>query len=234
MASIINRSFLTYFRNYSSSKCLPLIKSIRSMSTDHHRPLMLMNIPHIASPNLFLVMKNFFSRIIINGYFDSTFAIKPFCDGARQALMVVSHLIANDQFDDLPGFVTQQVINEVKQNYKHLTSQQKQQIPVEESEIIFSYPYSIGIGMDEQTKTYLVEVSMIFHVLKNPELYQEEMIHATGNTASNMIATMRKMRDNVIVCNYKFLRNMSKNANDDSWIITGLNHWSPTEYFKQE
>ncbi len=108
MASIISRSCLTSLRNLSSPKYLSLI-NIRSISSHHDRPLMLMNIPHIAYPNVFLMIKNFFSRIIINGYFDSTFAIKPFSDGARQALTVVSHLIGNGQFDDLPGFVTREV-----------------------------------------------------------------------------------------------------------------------------
>jgi hypothetical protein len=84
--------------------------SIRSISSaQHHRPLMLMDLPRIAYPNVFHMIKNFFSRALINGYFDSTFAIKPFCDGARQALTVVSHLIANEQFNDLDGFVTREV-----------------------------------------------------------------------------------------------------------------------------
>jgi len=47
--------------------------------------------------------------MLINGYFDQTFAIKSFSDGARQALTVVSRLISNGQFDDLSGFVTQEV-----------------------------------------------------------------------------------------------------------------------------
>lgn len=68
-----------------------------------------MDIPRIAYPNIFLVLKNFFSRAIINGYFDPNFSIKSFSDGAQQALVVVSQLIANGQFDDLPGFVTPEV-----------------------------------------------------------------------------------------------------------------------------
>ncbi|CAF3406497.1 unnamed protein product [Rotaria sp. Silwood1] len=239
MASILSRSFLMMsLRKSSSFKRYPLVY-IRSISSDHHhqhqhyRPLMLMDLPHIAYPNIFLIIKNFFSRLIINGHFDSTFAIKPFCDGARQALTVVSQLIGNGQFDDLPGFVTREVINEVKQNYEHLSSQQKQQIPVEEGEIIFSCPYLIGLIMDEQANTRMVEITMIFHVLKNPELYREEMFEGSGSAFSNWLSTVKKMRDNIIVCNYKFLRDMSKNASDDSWIITGLNHWSPNEYFQQ-
>ena len=47
--------------------------------------------------------------MIISTYFDSTFAIQPFTEGARQALTVVSQLIANGQFDDLHGFVTREV-----------------------------------------------------------------------------------------------------------------------------
>lgn len=69
---------------------------------------------------------------------------------------------------------------------------------------------------------------MIFHVLKDPDSYREEMMN---NTAGDWLTTMRKMRDNIIVCNYKFLRDMSRDATDDSWIITGLNHWLPNDYF---
>ena len=81
---------------------------IRSVSTDK-RPLMLMDLPRVVYPNLVLTMKNFFSRVIISGYFDSTFAIQPFTEGARQALTVVSRLIGNGQFDDLSSFLTKEV-----------------------------------------------------------------------------------------------------------------------------
>ena len=110
MASIISRCF-------SNAKYVFSMKCIRSMSTDHHRRLMLMDLPQIASPNLMQMMKNVVSRIVINGSFDSTFAIKPFCQGARQALIVVSHLIGNGQFDDLPGFVSQEVKLSLTMNY---------------------------------------------------------------------------------------------------------------------
>lgn len=103
MASILNRSLLLKSLHTS----YVYIRSVSS--TQQHRPLMLMDIPHVVYPNMFLIIKNFFSRMIINGYFDSTFAIKPFTDGAKQAVTVVSQLIANEQFDDLPGFVTREV-----------------------------------------------------------------------------------------------------------------------------
>ena len=70
---------------------------------------MLMDLPRITYPNVFLMIRNFFSRVIISGYFDSTFTIQSFSDGARQALTVVSHLIANEQFDDLKGLVAREV-----------------------------------------------------------------------------------------------------------------------------
>ena len=73
---------------------------------------------------------------------------------------------------------------------------------------------------------------MIFHVLKDPGSYREEMLESTGNTVANWAAAVKKIRDNIIVCNYKFLRDMSRNAKDDSWIITGLNHWLPNDYLQ--
>lgn len=86
------------------------MRSLRLVSsTQEQRPLMLMDLPQIAYPNVFLMVRNFFSRAIINGYFDSSFTIQSFCDGARQALIVVSHLIANEQFNDLNKLVTREV-----------------------------------------------------------------------------------------------------------------------------
>ncbi len=145
---------------------------------------------------------------------------------------------------------TKQVINEVKRNYANLSSEQKQKIPIEESEIVFTYPYLIGFIMDDQASkniihyyllvkikiildSRLVEITMIFHILKDRESYREAMMQTTGNAATNWATAVKKMRDNIVVCNYKFLRDMSKNAKDDSWIISGLNHWLPSEYEQQ-
>lgn len=71
--------------------------------------MMLMDLPRIVYPNVFLTIKNFFSRMLITGYFDQSFTIKSFSEGARQALTVASQLIANGQFDDLEGFATREV-----------------------------------------------------------------------------------------------------------------------------
>lgn len=96
-----SRPFLTSLLNYSNYH--------RRYLSSNNRPMVLMNLPRIVYPNLFLTIKNFFSRMLINGYFDSNFAMKSFSDGARQALTVVSQLIGNGQFDDLKGFATQEV-----------------------------------------------------------------------------------------------------------------------------
>jgi hypothetical protein len=71
---------------------------------------------------------------------------------------------------------------------------------------------------------------MIFHVVKDPQSYYDEMMQSTGTPMANWTSTVRTIRDNIIVCNYKFRRDLSPHAHDDSWIITGLNHWLPIEY----
>lgn len=71
---------------------------------------------------------------------------------------------------------------------------------------------------------------MIFHLLKDRNSYQQEMFQGSASAVNDWTEKMKKMRNDIVVCNYKFLRDMSKNANDDSWIITGLNHWLPSEY----
>lgn len=111
MTFIMNRSsrlFLTSILTYP-----PKVLSFnqRCYMSSNQRPMMLMNLPRIVYPNLFFTIRNFISRLLITGYFDPTFAIKPFSEGTRQALTVVSRLIGNGQFDELSGFVTQEVEN---------------------------------------------------------------------------------------------------------------------------
>ena len=100
------RPIVTCLLNHSPRFLSP---SYVRYNSSNPRPMMLMDLPRIVYPNLFLSVKNFFARMLISTYFDSTFAIKPFSDGARQAVTVVSRLIGNEQFDDLSGFVTEEV-----------------------------------------------------------------------------------------------------------------------------
>jgi hypothetical protein len=44
----------------------------------------------------------------------------------------------------------------VKQNYENLSSKQKKIIPVDEAEIVFSYPHIIGLIMDEKTSKEII------------------------------------------------------------------------------
>lgn len=72
---------------------------------------------------------------------------------------------------------------------------------------------------------------MVFHVIKDVESYREEMLQGSGTPAGNWLSAVRKMRDEIIICNYKFLRNITPNTNDDSWMIVSLNHWRPKDYY---
>ena len=103
MASLLNRTRWITFRPSGLKLC-----RVRFSST-HPSPLMLTNLPPVIYPNLFLFMRNLVTRLTITNTLDRSFAIKPFCEGARQALTVVSHLIGQEQFDDLPGFVSKEV-----------------------------------------------------------------------------------------------------------------------------
>lgn len=109
MAFILARSSRTSLRSLCQYSSKYLFPSLIRMNSSEQRPMMLMDLPRVVYPNVFLTIKNFFSRILINGYFDPNFAIQPFTDGARQALMVVSKLISDGQFDELAAFVTPEV-----------------------------------------------------------------------------------------------------------------------------
>ena len=132
MAFILARSSRLTLRSLCQNSPKLFSSSLIRKNSSDQRPMMLMDLPRVVYPNFFLTMKNFFSRLLINGYFDPNFAIQPFTEGTRQALIVASRLIADGQFEDLAGFVTPEVLEEVKRNYQSLSAEQKQKIAVEE------------------------------------------------------------------------------------------------------
>ena len=112
MASILSRRLFVSLRHHPRlrSTCLT---DVHRMSSTQQSPMMLMTLPHLVYPNIFLFMRNLISRAVLSNYLDKSFAIQPFYEGARQALTVVSRLIGNGQFEDMPSFVTQEVEEKV-------------------------------------------------------------------------------------------------------------------------
>ncbi|XP_022248650.1 uncharacterized protein LOC106465103 isoform X2 [Limulus polyphemus] len=110
----------------------------------------LTDFPHIVWPSLFLTVKNWIqTKIIIQPYLDKQFNHKDFVVGAKQALGVVSSLLAVGDFEGLDGLVTQNAIAEIKKNYLTLNVQQRQELEVKLNDIYFCFPYQIGIMLED-------------------------------------------------------------------------------------
>ncbi|CAF0832447.1 unnamed protein product [Didymodactylos carnosus] len=177
--------------------------------------MMLMNgIHRTIYPNIFKTIRNFFFRVLISGYFDSTFELKTFTEGAKQAVTVVSHYISQGRFDDLNGLVVKDAINEIRQNFQSLPAAHKQKIPVLFDEIIFSFPYEIGIIIEDKS---------------GKEKHVEQHMNMDLSTLLNFSKTSHSIRDSIVICNYRFVREMTKGVSD-GWTINALNHWLPNEY----
>ena len=122
---------------------------------------------------------------------------------------------------------------------KFLSTKQKSSFPILIPSILswinqpVSGKASRILDVARRLDTQLVEIMMVFHVIKDPEVYRA-MLEETGGILSKWTTAAKKMRENIIVCNYRFVRNVSRNAEDDSWLITGLNHWIPREYLQAQ
>ncbi|XP_022248651.1 m-AAA protease-interacting protein 1, mitochondrial-like isoform X3 [Limulus polyphemus] len=134
------------------------------------------------------------------------------------ALGVVSSLLAVGDFEGLDGLVTQNAIAEIKKNYLTLNVQQRQELEVKLNDIYFCFPYQIGIMLEDGSQQRFVEVTVVYHCLRDFDEIKKE---------DPSLQTINQYKDRIFVCNYRFIREYTKGVESD-WIINRLNHFKPS------
>lgn len=83
----------------------------------------LMEMPNIASPNLFYTIRNhYLARTLIAPYVDKDFSISDFDKGAHLAASSVSHSLANGDISCVNEMVTPEALNIVRENLRLYTT----------------------------------------------------------------------------------------------------------------
>ena len=191
------------------------------------RPLQLMDIPELLWPHPIKTVKNIFFNYLISTFYDQQYSAKDFLSGSRQALLNVSNLISNGDFEGLVGLVKTDAISEIKEHYQHLSPEQRKFISVDTRDAFLYFVYEVGLIFDDSTKQQFVEVTTVLHGIHG----SQGEIDATNPI---QIVTNEELlnRNDYYICNYSFIRELTKGVEAD-WTISRLNHYLVKDLVKK-
>lgn len=72
-----------------------------------------------------------------------------------------------------------------------------------------------------------VEITMVYHVLRGLDAMK-----AKGEDLPLNVGMLPQYRDNISICNYRFIKEFTK-GNESDWTINLLNHFKPSDYIDQ-
>ena len=186
-----------------------------------YQPLMLMDFPRIMFPKTIKLLKNIFFNFFIKTYYDQSYSPLEFLEGSKEAVQNVSNLISNGNFEDLEnqGLVEREPIQEIKRNYDRLSCVQRNMISINKIDIIANFIYEVGIIFYDHSKRQFVEITTILHGKRG---YEGDL--PDFQQTLKMINEQSWYDENYFVCNYSFIRELTKGVEAD-WTITKLNHF---------
>ncbi|XP_043252976.1 m-AAA protease-interacting protein 1, mitochondrial-like isoform X2 [Colletes gigas] len=181
----------------------------------------LMDVPKYHNPSLSLWYSQIFLRIYVPFTIDREFSLNEFNRGARQAMDIVSHALANENYEELNGLVEDKTLEILKENVSRLTPEQRNLIAVRQDWLVDPVPYTTSIKRDQdKDKDFIIEVSYVgiyIIPLNKPSDVQKnelEMFLKSFIPAGHSVA-----------CNYTFQRKYV-NGVGGSWLITVVNHFT--------
>lgn len=124
--------------------------------------------------------------------------------------------------------MAKEIVPIITKSISYMTLRQRIHLAVNKDDVFFSFPYQVGIILDDDyktTKRSTVEIMMVFHVLKGLAEMNER-----GERVNIGRGMPQKHKEMITVCNYRFVREFTHGVKPD-WTINMINHFKPQDYF---
>ncbi|XP_077990936.1 m-AAA protease-interacting protein 1, mitochondrial-like [Glandiceps talaboti] len=203
---------------------LPCIFPYRYYSDDaENKPPARVKQVFVGLPNPFTLLRNGVFFFLIRFIFDPEFTQASFIEGAKKALVLVSNEISNGNIDELEGLLTEEAMNEVKERYKKLSVQERQSIALKDEDILYSFPYQLGVNYDTTGSPWIYILMRFWcHSLTAPSDMPSEI---KAIRVGKMPEEGTQNFGTVIRCTYEFKRNFAIGVKPD-WTISFVQHGS--------
>ncbi|CAF0801290.1 unnamed protein product [Brachionus calyciflorus] len=203
---------------------LSLTTRVQTDRPKHKNPLMLMDLPRILVPPLFDLIKIRLKVLFRMRQIDSSFSYSEFSKGSLQAIVTVSNMISKGDFDGIRDLVHDTAIEKVKKNYELLDSSQKSLISVNPNDVQVSVHYMFEEAKSDSS--LFVKMGLLYYVV--PGFY--EAVQQTMTDPLKQFEMRKKFQDDLIVVDYRFVREYNEKAGPSEWLITELNHWAIADH----
>ena len=152
---------------------------------------------------------------MVKTFIDKTYSKKEFLEGAKQAIIHVSHLISAGNFQALEGLIDSDVIAEIQRSYLQFSPEMKEEIAIKNKDIVRMHVYETGwnIKREGEKSIKTVEKTVLLHVF-----YKDLMNNRMQRLDFSKFLKLHQ------ICNYRFIKDCSEDATD-GWAISKLNHF---------
>ncbi|XP_058808337.1 m-AAA protease-interacting protein 1, mitochondrial [Phymastichus coffea] len=224
----VSTSAKPFLHNYNHirtkllNKLLPSVIQCRNYQAQN-----LLDLPPLTDeqkllwPGFINIIKNLVRyNFVIKAYMEPEFNLSEFLEGSKQALHVISHALAEENYESIQELVSNEAINEIRGRISSLTAEQKQLIAVNKNDIYVIFPHLIGIMFDEnRAEQKFVEITVVYHSLRGlrNELDRHDDIKMN-------IQNYPEYAQRSFVSNYRFIREFTKGV-ESSWTVNKINHF---------
>ncbi|XP_031640946.1 uncharacterized protein LOC116352465 [Contarinia nasturtii] len=191
-------------------------------------------------PSPYLMVKNRLAIFLLRYFHDRTFDIKEFLNGAKQAITVVSNLLAAANFKAMHDMVDDDTVEKMRRIVGTLSVKQRQSLSINSKEIAWIFPHNIQFitqqddddddDDDDETTRVFVEIMVVVHSVANHEACNIEFSDIFKGPSSDLLSHFQKFYS---IANYRFIKEITKGVEDD-WTINYICHAKPMQYELQK
>ncbi|CAB1438976.1 unnamed protein product [Pleuronectes platessa] len=157
---------------------------------------------------------------LIHLLFELDLHSEEFHRGVKQALVHVSDMMSSGRYHQLRGIVSDEMVEHIEKSCRSLTEAQRQQLAVNEEDIIFLIPEDVSVVFDKYGRKLCIVVMRFWLLSAHEGPDDPEATHIFRVASSEDGSPQRKMATAV----YEFQRELTRGASPD-WTITTVWHW---------
>ncbi|XP_060937500.1 m-AAA protease-interacting protein 1, mitochondrial [Limanda limanda] len=159
--------------------------------------------------------------ILIHVMFELDLHSEEFHRGVKQALVHVSDVMSSGRYHQLRGIVSSEMVEHIEESCRSLTEEQRQQLAVNEEDIIFLIPEDVSVVFDQYGRKFCFVVMRFWFLSAHEGPEDPEASNIFRVDSSEDGSPQKKIATAV----YEFQRELTRGASPD-WTITTVWHWT--------
>ncbi|XP_038832755.1 m-AAA protease-interacting protein 1, mitochondrial [Salvelinus namaycush] len=174
----------------------------------------------VGIPDPLTWIRNKVHIYLIELYFQLGINSVEFDNGVKQALVHVSTMMSNGNFEELRGLVSTEMVVYAQQRCRALSETQRRHLAISLDDIIFILPEEVSIVFDSNGRKFCFIVIRFWHMSTADVPEDPESTKIFKMAATEEDGPQKK----IVTAVYEFHRELTRGAEPD-WTVTNIWHW---------